>query len=76
VDEGDPRLHRPGWPRRCGFLNPTLYNDLTPGALRPITVSSNGAYAARPDLRWNAAAGLGVPNGVELLRQLAALCRG
>jgi kumamolisin len=62
--------------RRCGFLNPTLYNDLTPGALRPITVGSNGAYAARPELRWNAAAGLGVPNGVELLRQLEALCRG
>ncbi len=62
-----------GLKRRCGFLNPTLYQELRPGALRQITYGCNGAYQAHPTLRWNACTGLGVPDGTELLRQLQRL---
>ncbi len=62
-----------GLKRRCGYLNPTLYQELRPGALRQITYGCNGAYVAHPVLHWNACTGLGVPDGTELLRQLQRL---
>jgi kumamolisin len=62
-----------GLRRRCGFLNPTLYKDLHPGALRQITYGCNGAYQAHPSLHWNACTGLGVPDGTALLKQLERL---
>lgn len=64
-----------GLGRRCGFLNPTLYQELRAGALRQITYGCNGAYQAHPALRWNACTGLGVPDGTALLRQLERLDR-
>jgi kumamolisin len=64
-----------GLGRRCGFLNPTLYEELRPGALRQITYGCNGAYQAHPALRWNACTGLGVPDGTALLRQLERLAQ-
>lgn len=60
--------------RRLGFLNPTLYNDVR-GVFRQMTWGTNGAYDARPELKWNACTGLGVPNGKKLLRQLKRLSK-
>lgn len=60
---------------RVGFLNNTLYNQLPPGAIRPITRGSNGAYDAHPDLRWNACTGLGVLDGQGLYNQLKEASR-
>jgi len=53
-----------------GFLQPTLYGlPGTSGALNDITTGSNGAFAAGPG--WDAATGLGSPDGENLLRALS-----
>ena len=54
-----------------GFLQPVLYElPASSGALRDITQGSNGAYSAGPG--WDAASGLGSPDGVKLLAALQA----
>jgi len=50
-----------------GFLNTTLYAK-GPGALRDITVGTNGAYSAGAG--WDACTGLGSPGGQALLTAL------
>jgi kumamolisin len=57
-----------------GFLQPTLYGlPASSGAIRDITQGSNGAYSAGPG--WDAASGLGSPDGVKLLAALGGLGR-
>jgi kumamolisin len=51
---------------RVGFVNPKLYQF--PGAFNDITSGNNGAFAAGPG--WDAASGLGSPNGNSLLADL------
>jgi kumamolisin len=48
---------------RVGFVNPQLYQF--PGAFNDITSGNNGAFQAGPG--WDAASGLGSPNGDSLL---------
>jgi kumamolisin len=59
----------------AGYLNPVLYQNYPSlqqsNALRPITQGNNGAYSAGPG--WNACAGLGVPNGINLASALSTL---
>ncbi|HEX4338872.1 MAG TPA: S53 family peptidase [Polyangiaceae bacterium] len=45
-----------------GYINPTIYK--TPGAFRDIIKGNNGAFAATAG--WDAATGLGSPNGTKL----------
>jgi kumamolisin len=52
---------------RAGFVNPQLYNF--PGAFNDITIGNNGAFQAGPG--WDAASGLGSPNGNSLLADLS-----
>jgi kumamolisin len=52
---------------RVGFLNPQLYQF--PGAFNDITSGNNGAFQAGPG--WDAATGLGSPNGDSLLADLS-----
>jgi kumamolisin len=55
-----------------GYLNPVLYQQLTPAAvLRDVTSGTNDGYSAAPG--WDACTGLGSPNGAALLSALAAL---
>src|SRR5271165_6500327 len=51
---------------RVGFVNPQLYEF--PGAFNDITSGNNGAFQAGPG--WDAASGLGSPNGNSLLADL------
>jgi kumamolisin len=62
------RLNR-GLNARCGFLNPSLYENSFRGAFRDINVGNNGAYAAAPG--WDPCTGLGSPIGQQLLRALS-----
>jgi kumamolisin len=55
----------------AGFLNPLLYANQ--GALRDITSGNNGAYEASPG--WDAATGLGSPNGAAIVTLLKAAPR-
>jgi kumamolisin len=52
---------------RVGFVNPKLYQF--PDAFNDITSGNNGSYAAGPG--WDAATGLGSPNGETLLTDLS-----
>jgi kumamolisin len=52
---------------RVGFVNPQLYQF--PGAFNDITSGNNGAFQAGPG--WDAATGLGSPNGNSLLADLS-----
>jgi kumamolisin len=52
---------------RVGFVNPQLYQF--PGAFNDITSGNNGAFQAGPG--WDAASGLGSPNGDSLLADLS-----
>lgn len=53
-----------------GFLQPTLYElSSKSGAFHDITTGSNGAFSARPG--WDAATGLGSPDGANLLQALS-----
>jgi kumamolisin len=52
---------------RVGFVNPQLYQF--PGAFNDITSGNNGAFQAGPG--WDAATGLGSPNGSSLLVDLS-----
>ncbi|MDE2102177.1 MAG: S53 family peptidase [Patescibacteria group bacterium] len=52
-----------------GFLNPRLY-AIGESAFYDITVGNNGAYQASPG--WDAATGLGSPNGQALFAALQA----
>jgi kumamolisin len=45
-----------------GFANPTLYNN--PSAMNDVTEGDNGAYQAASG--WDAATGLGTPNGGKI----------
>jgi kumamolisin len=51
-----------------GFMQPFLYSPAGTGALHPVTSGSNGAYSAGPG--WNPCAGLGSPDGTELVTAL------
>jgi kumamolisin len=51
---------------RVGFVNPQLYQF--PRAFNDITSGNNGAFQAGPG--WDAATGLGSPNGKSLLTDL------
>jgi kumamolisin len=52
-----------------GFLQPTLYAlPKTAGAFHDIVTGSNGAFSASPG--WDAASGLGSPDGENLLKAL------
>jgi kumamolisin len=54
----------------AGFLQPTLYGlSAGSGAFHDITIGSNGAFSAGPG--WDAATGLGSPDGVNLLQALS-----
>ena len=55
--------------RSFGLLNPALYGTAAPG-FRDITSGNNGSFAAKAG--WDACTGLGVPDGVALLRLLMA----
>jgi kumamolisin len=56
--------------RPLGFLQPTLYElPATSGAFHDITSGSNGAFSAGPG--WDAATGLGSPDGEGLLQALS-----
>lgn len=57
-----------GRPKPLGYLNPMLYSAAKT-ALTPITEGSNGAYAATGG--YSACTGLGVPDGVALLKALS-----
>jgi kumamolisin len=53
-----------------GFLQPTLYAlPSSDGVFHDITKGSNGAYSAAAG--WDAASGLGSPNGTNLLQALS-----
>jgi kumamolisin len=53
-----------------GFLQPTLYKlSSGSGAFHDITTGSNGAFSAGPG--WDAASGLGSPDGENLLQALS-----
>jgi kumamolisin len=52
---------------RVGFVNPQLYQF--PDAFNDITSGNNGAFQAGPG--WDAATGLGSPNGGSLLADLS-----
>jgi kumamolisin len=52
---------------RVGFVNPQLYQF--PGAFNDITSGNNGAFQAGPG--WDAATGLGSPDGNSLLTDLS-----
>ena len=55
-----------------GFLNPILYQQVTPASvMRDIISGANDGYSAGPG--WDACTGLGSPNGAALLSALAAL---
>lgn len=61
--------------RPLGLLQPLVY-PRTPGStaypgFRDITIGNNGAYKAGKG--WDAATGLGVPDGTELLAHLRGL---
>lgn len=61
--------------QRLGFLNPLLYRlQLVEkqGIFNTIVEGNNGGYAASPTKGWNAATGLGSPNGRRLLEVLRA----
>ena len=45
-----------------GFANPILYKN--PGAMNDVTQGNNGAFQAAPG--WDAATGLGSPNGGKI----------
>jgi kumamolisin len=54
-----------------GFLQPTLYGlAASTKALNDITKGSNGSFSAAPG--WDAATGLGSPEGANLLKALGA----
>jgi kumamolisin len=56
--------------KALGFLEPTLYGlPGTSGAFHDITKGSNGAFSAGPG--WDAATGLGSPDGAGLLQALS-----
>jgi kumamolisin len=56
--------------KSLGFLEPTLYAlPGTSGAFHDITKGSNGAFSAGPG--WDAATGLGSPDGAGLLKALS-----
>lgn len=56
--------------RPLGFLQPTLYGiPQSDGAFRDIVSGSNGAFPAGPG--WDAASGLGSPQGQKLLQALS-----
>jgi len=48
--------------KSVGFINPLLYKNVT--VLNDITVGNNGDFDAAPG--WDAASGLGSPNGVKI----------
>ena len=53
-----------------GFLQPTLYGQSAKsGAFHDIVTGSNGAFSAGPG--WDAATGLGSPDGQNLLQALS-----
>jgi len=53
-----------------GFFQPSLYGlPKADGAFHDITSGSNGAYSAAPG--WDAATGLGSPDGANLLQALS-----
>jgi kumamolisin len=52
---------------RVGFLNPRLYRSAN--AFNDVTSGNNGAFQAGPG--WDAASGLGSPNGSSLLTDLS-----
>jgi len=53
-----------------GFLQPSLYGlPRAAGAFHDITAGSNGAFSATPG--WDAATGLGSPEGEKLLQALS-----
>jgi kumamolisin len=54
-----------------GFLNPALYEHMSSGVLRDITVGGNGAYSAK--VGWDPCTGLGAPGGSALLAALRGL---
>lgn len=58
--------------RPLGLIHTQLYAGVRSGRVQPgfrdITVGNNGAYHAKPG--WDACTGLGVPNGVALLKAL------
>lgn len=53
-----------------GYLNPTIYGAAK-AALTPIIEGSNGAYAAATG--YSACTGLGVPDGVALMKAVSGL---
>jgi kumamolisin len=63
INEGLRGQNKP----RVGFVNPQLYQF--PGAFNDITSGNNGAFQAGPG--WDAATGLGSPNGSLLLADLS-----
>jgi kumamolisin len=64
-------------PTTLGLMNPLLYRPAAATALREIVQGDNRLQGSGPGVawfkagaRWNACAGLGVPDGQQLLQQL------
>jgi kumamolisin len=55
---------------RLGFVNPHLYSIKQTDGFHDITVGNNGTFPA--EIGWDAATGLGSPNGVGLCHALQA----
>lgn len=53
-----------------GYLNPVVYQKQFQGAFNDVTQGNNGTFQAGPG--WDAASGLGSPNGEKLLAALKA----
>ncbi|HZC36342.1 MAG TPA: S53 family peptidase [Chthoniobacterales bacterium] len=51
---------------RAGYVQPALYRN--PQAFHDITSGNNGAFSAAPG--WDAATGLGSPNGIQIANAL------
>ncbi len=60
--------------KAVGYLNPFLYQNYQQlaqnKALRDVTSGNNGSYTANPG--WDAYAGLGTPDGTQLLQALTS----
>lgn len=54
-----------------GYLNPLLYTDQFTNDFNDITDGNNGAFQAGPG--WDAASGLGTPDGEKILATLKSL---
>jgi kumamolisin len=60
--------------KNAGWLNPFLYANASKGIVKYVTEGTNAIAKTvkgyRAKAGWNACAGLGTPNGAEILKRL------